>query len=158
MRRRNEAGQALVETALTLPLLLMLLIGAAELTRVIYISVEVANAAEAGAAYGSQNGGTAADTAGIQKAAQNDAYDVFTSTGVQVLANSSISCECEPADSTGTPISVSCTDNTTCSSSNLSMETTLLVSTSASVTPMIHIPGLPAAYKLQGQSVQKVLN
>jgi hypothetical protein len=38
------------------------------------------------------------------------------------------------------------------------METTLVVSTSASVTPLIHIPGLPATYILPGQSVQKVLN
>jgi Flp pilus assembly protein TadG len=155
---KNEAGQTLLETALVLPVLLMILLGAAELARVTYISIEVANAAEAGTAYGSQNGGTAADTSGIQTAAQTDAYDVFTSTGVQVVATSSLSCECEPASSADNPISVLCTDNTTCTSKNLSMETTLVVSTSASVTPLIHIPGLPATYILPGQSVQKVLN
>jgi Flp pilus assembly protein TadG len=158
MRLRDETGQALVEAALTLPTLLVLILGAAELTRVIYMSIEVSNAAEAGALYGSQNTGTAVDMTGIQNAAQNDALDVYHFTGTKVAATSSVACECEPATPSGTPTTVLCSDNTTCSSANLSMETTLTVNTSASITPIIHIPGIPTKYTLYGQSVQKVLN
>lgn len=158
MRLRDETGQALVEAALTLPMLLVLILGAAELARVAYMSIEVSNAAEAGALYGSRNDGTAVDTTGIQTAAQNDALDVYHFTGTKVLATSSIACECEPATPTGTPTTVACSDNTTCSSAKLSMETTLTVNTSVSITPTIHIPGIPTTYTLYGQSIQKVLN
>src|ERR1700722_3248322 len=71
-----ERGQALVETALVFPILILLLLGAAELARVAYASIEAANAARAGVAYGSQNLGTSADTTGIQNAASTDAGDL----------------------------------------------------------------------------------
>lgn len=44
-RQGNEAGQALVELALAVPLLFMLLIGAVEFARVVYAAIEVSNAA-----------------------------------------------------------------------------------------------------------------
>jgi Flp pilus assembly protein TadG len=159
MKRRNEAGQALVETALTLPILLLLILGAAELARIAYISIEVANAAEAGALYGSQNAGTAADTAGIRAAAQSDSSDIYKLTGSKVAVDvQPLVCQCEPETSTDKPTTVTCSDNTTCAAMKLSMETTLTVSTSVTIPPIIQIPGLPLSYKLPGQSVQKVLN
>lgn len=69
---QGQRGVALVEFAIAIPLLMLLLLGAAELGRYAYFSIIVANAARAGAQYGSQNGTTALDSTGIQAAAQND--------------------------------------------------------------------------------------
>ena len=59
MTRHEEDGQSLVELALTVPILLLLLLGAAELARVAYAAIEVSNAAEAAVRYGAQNSTTA---------------------------------------------------------------------------------------------------
>ena len=56
--RESEVGGSLVETALTAPLLLTLLIfGSVEFARVAYAAIEVTNAARAGVSYGAQSGG-----------------------------------------------------------------------------------------------------
>lgn len=82
----NQSGQALIELALTLPILVALLIGAAELAQVSYVAIEVANAAKAAAQYGAQNVTTAADTTGMQTAAINDAGNLPL-TGSDVTVN-----------------------------------------------------------------------
>jgi Flp pilus assembly protein TadG len=61
-------GQALLETALMLPLLL----GIIEFGRVAYFSILVANAAHAGAHYGARSPASAADNAGMVQAALNE--------------------------------------------------------------------------------------
>jgi Flp pilus assembly protein TadG len=67
--RAGQTGGALVETALTVPLFILLLLGAVEIGQVAYASIEVADAAKAAVAYGAQSGGTAGDTTGITYAA-----------------------------------------------------------------------------------------
>src|SRR4029077_10530393 len=69
---RSQSGQSLVELALLTPLLLLLLVGTVEMGRYAYISVLVANAARAGAAYGAQSLPQSVDTLGIHAAAQSD--------------------------------------------------------------------------------------
>jgi Flp pilus assembly protein TadG len=71
-RRAAQSGQALLEVALVTPLLLLLAVGIIEIGRYAYYSILVADAARAGAQYAAQNLATAADTAGIQTAAEND--------------------------------------------------------------------------------------
>lgn len=154
--RKCQSGQALIETALTLPLLLTLLLGAAELARVVYVSIEVSNAAEAAALYAAQNRG--ASTADMQTVAQNDAGDLDNATSLTLTATSSCVCE----TSTG-GMAVACTSDaaTACvanAQTNMSLQTNITVVTSATFDPLIHIPGLPRAFTIQGQSVQKVLN
>ena len=56
---RGERGSALVELALTAPILGVLLVGASEFATLEFDSIEVTNAARAGVAYGSQNSTTA---------------------------------------------------------------------------------------------------
>lgn len=141
--RHANAGQSLVETAILVPLLTLILVGAAELGRVAYAAVEVSNAARAGAAYGAQNGGTASDTTGIANAAANDASNL---TGL--TTTSSHSCIC--SDGTAS----TCT-NTDCPSSHI--EETLTVNTSVTYNPLLHLPGLPTTFTLTGQAVQKCL-
>lgn len=141
--KSNERGQALIETAVTLPILLLLLCGAVEIGRAACASIEVSNAAMAGVQYGAQNSSTAADTAGIQLAATNDAKDITLSTPTVshscICSNGSAS-TCQPTD---------------CSGSNI--ETILTVQTSASFNPGFHIVGFPNTFTINGQATQKVL-
>jgi Flp pilus assembly protein TadG len=73
---RSQRGQNLVELALVTPLLMLLLVGIIEIGRFAYYSILVANAARAGAQYGSLNLATAADINGIKAAAENDGQNL----------------------------------------------------------------------------------
>lgn len=66
---RSERAQSLVEMALALPVLLMLLLGAADLGRAYYAYVAITNAAREGARYGASNPG---DPSGIIRRVQNE--------------------------------------------------------------------------------------
>ena len=138
---KDGEGQALVETALIFPLLITMLVGTAELARVAYAAIEVSNAARAGAQYGAQNGYTASDTTGISTAASNDAANLSGLT-----TTSSYSCVC----SDGTASTCQTSD---CSSSHI--EETLTVNTQVTFNPVIHLPGLPTTFTLNGQAIQK---
>ena len=140
----RDSGQSILELALVAPLLIVILVGAAEFGRLAYAAVEVSNAASAGARYGAQNGATASDTTGISNAAANDAGNL---TGLSTT--SSISCIC----SDGT--AASCTDNSACPTSNI--EESVTVNTTASFDPLIHLPGFPKTFTLTGQAIQKCL-
>lgn len=140
---RDDSGQSLVETAVIVPILTLLLVGAAELARVAYAAIEVSSAARAGVQYGAQSGMTASDTTGIASAAQMEAANVSG-----LITNSSSSCEC--SDGTASTCA-----NSDCANSHI--EQTLTVTTEATVDPVIHLPGLPKTYKLRGQAVQKCL-
>jgi len=69
---RLQSGQSLYEMALLTPLLLTVLLGVIEIGRYAYISILVANAARAGAAYGAQSLPQSADGVDIVAAADND--------------------------------------------------------------------------------------
>lgn len=79
---RNQAGVALVEFALALPLLVMLLVGLIEFGRLAYFTIEVGNAAHAGAQFGSLSLSNAANTAGIQAAATQDGQNAISALTV----------------------------------------------------------------------------
>ena len=72
MKRNSENGQALVETALALPLLMLFLLGGVQLAQVCYGAINVSNAAKSASQYGAQNSGTMVDVSGILSAAQNE--------------------------------------------------------------------------------------
>ncbi len=94
----SEQGTALVETAMIVPLLMLVLAGAVDFGRAYYLANEIAGAAEAGAAYGAQN---ITDTTGMVNAATYNAPDV---KGLNT-PTASWGCEC----SDGTKSSASCT-------------------------------------------------
>jgi Flp pilus assembly protein TadG len=73
---RREDAQSLVELALLMPLFILLLLGSAELARFGWAAILVANAARAGAAYGSQNVNAATDLASIQTVALKDGINL----------------------------------------------------------------------------------
>jgi Flp pilus assembly protein TadG len=146
--RGDESGQALVELALSLVMILIpLLIGSAEFARAAYAYIEVSNAARAAVAYGAQTHATALDSAGMLTAARNDyAFDPTKLT----LLNSSYTCSCSDTGAT-----VSCTDATACSGAHI--ELTLTVRTTAIFDPGFYEPFLNKTFTVNGIAVQKVL-
>src|SRR5713226_6481438 len=74
--RRNQKGSAMVEFALGSTVLLLFLFGTADFGRLFYYSIEVANAAAAGADYGSFKSTNMTDTAGISTTAKNEAAEI----------------------------------------------------------------------------------
>lgn len=164
--RDSDGGQALVELALWLPLMAIMMLGAAELARVAYAAIEVSNAAHAAAQYAasshaaSGNFGVSAGaySGGISNAASGDS-DLSGTSGIKVT-NVLISCSC--ADTSYTPSS--CSDNKTCTNNHTAMIQTVMVETQTSFKPLIKIPFLPSytdsngAIKLTGSSSQVVTN
>lgn len=140
---KGEHGGALIEAALTLPILFLLLLGATQFALVEYQAIEVTNAANAGAQYGTSSPVTARDTTGIQLAATSDAANIAMSTPLV-----SISCICSNGGA-------STCANTDCSSSHI--EQILTVQTQATYTPPFRWPGLPTTFTLNGVAVRKVL-
>lgn len=143
--RRSAAGtsgQSLVEAALIFPILVTFLLGAADLSRVARATISVSNAAKAGVQYAVQSGFTAQDTSGISSAAAAEAPNLSLTT------TSTISCVCSDG-------SASTCANTDCQNSHMVEKVT--VTTSATVTPLIHLPSLPTSFTIKGKAVQRCL-
>jgi Flp pilus assembly protein TadG len=129
---RSQSGQSLVELALLTPILLLLVIGTVDMGRYAYISIQVGNAARAGAAYGAQSPIKAADTTGIKSAALNDGENI---PGLNVT--STFVCEC---DNGGAITSTACTS--ACTTGN--EVTSVQVTASGSFSTLFNYPGIPS--------------
>lgn len=140
---RGDSGDAMVELALSVTLCATLLLGGAELGSLAYSAIEVSNAAHAGAAYGSQSHTTADDVSGMQTAATQDAPNISGLT-----ATAARSCQC----SSGGTSTCGVTD---CPTSRIIEYVT--VNTTATVTPLVTVPGLPKSYTLTGKAVMRVV-
>jgi len=157
----SDAGQALVETAIAIPVLLVLLLGAAEFARIAYASIEVSNSANAAVDYGASSHAAATDwsvsgttySGGVVNAATADAANM---TGVNALSVTSVTNSCACANSAYTPSS--CTDNSTCSTNGTAMVETITVGTKATYDPLIYLPGFPKTIALQGYATRTVSN
>ncbi len=149
--KKSERGSSLVELALLLPLLTLMLLGVVEIGRIFYVSIEVNNAARAGAAYGAQSNITAGDTAGMARIAQDDAPDV---PGLK--ASASYYCACSTDTGTLTNLgsgTAGCED--TCPSGDHEI-IFVEVYTSASFTTLSGFPGLPTPFTTYGKAVMRV--
>ena len=150
--RGRDAGQALVETALMLPVLMLMLVAAVELGQVAYVAIEVANSAKSAAQYAAQNPGTSVDTTTMQTLAVNEAKDYGISLNTPITVTSS--CRCAKLGSTSAD---ACGSASTCGSTGGYLVTTLTISTNATFTPAIHIPGIGPSFTVYGRAVQEVL-
>jgi Flp pilus assembly protein TadG len=139
---KGDAGQNLLEFAVVTPIVLLLLVGAVEIGRLAYLGMLVQNAARAGVQYGSQNLATAADNSAMQSAALNDGQNISGLT-----ATASHFCSCADGSSS------SCTPGD-CSGSHMLVY--VQVNTTGQFQPLIHCPGLPSTYVLNGQAVMRV--
>lgn len=166
-RIRSSKGSALIELALTLPLLALILVGAAELGRAAYFSIELSSAARAGAAYGSQNKKTAfasTSAALIETVAANEAPDITLTWSTPPTE----ACTCEtvyasgasPTYSSSTPVDCGSAAITSCSISNATETqyaiTYVQVAPQATLDTMFHYPGFPTSYTLSGYAQMRV--
>jgi Flp pilus assembly protein TadG len=148
----EESGDTLVELALCVSLLLIpILLATMELGTMVYNSIEVSNAAHAGAMYGMMGSTYAADSAGVTTAAQTEAMDF----GSSLVVTPSVYFACSQSIA-GTKYTSQAAANTACTgTANHSLEF-IQVGTSVTVTPPIKCPWLPATYTLRGYSVMEV--
>jgi Flp pilus assembly protein TadG len=139
-----DNGQALVETSLSVLLLMILILGTTEFARLAYTGIEVSNAAKAAVQYAAQNSATSGDAAGAQTAATNEAPNLTVTATLQ-------------------PLSIVCSDgtvyNTTtgCAAGTFAV-TTVTVKTTTSYNPLIHITGFTGSFTLTGQASQVVVD
>jgi Flp pilus assembly protein TadG len=139
---QRRCGQSAVELALLTPVLMALLLIAADLGRVFYFAIVVDSAARAGAQYGSQSVITAADSAGIKAAAKTDANNI---SGLSVTASQ---CTCESSTTVTACASSYCT--------NSSSATYVLVNTQMTFHTVVTYPGIPSSISLSGEAIMQV--
>ena len=142
-RRGRTRGQAAVELALSVPLLLMMFLVVVETGRAFYIAISVSNAARAGVQYGSQNLSTAGDNAGMQAAAANDAPNI-----VGMTTTATHFCQCANG-------SASTCLSTDCAGSHRLLYTQ--VNTSALYTPLVNFMGILPSMTMPGKAVMRVV-
>lgn len=143
---RSESGSSVIEAAVLAPVLLLLLLGAADFGRGYYLAEEVAGAAHSGAEYAIQNSGNFSNNAaGIETAAKDDAPDV---SNLQV-ATPTWGCEC----SDGTSYSASCSTVPSGCTTNWVYKVT--VTASAGYTPLFPWPGIPTSIALSSSATMR---
>jgi Flp pilus assembly protein TadG len=135
--RQQVDGSSIIETALLMPLLLLILVAAIDFGRAYFMAIEVSSAAEAGALYGIVN---PADTAGMVAAAKFDASDVSPLTAIAVYG-----CQC----SDGSSVVASCSTAPTCTYNVVNF---VDVSTSATYSSLLNYPGIPSSIALSGKA------
>ncbi|MFZ1085193.1 MAG: TadE/TadG family type IV pilus assembly protein [Terracidiphilus sp.] len=139
---RAEQGAALVELAIVTPFLMLFLVGAVDVGRVYFFSLEVANAAHAGAEYGSQ---FPTNSAGITAAAQASAPDVGLLAPV-------VSWGSECSDGSSYTASSTTPSPACVASANRGTNTVyrVTVTTSAVYKPLIPWPAIPYPFNVSG--------
>jgi Flp pilus assembly protein TadG len=137
-----QRGQSVVELAIAIPVLIVLLLGAADMGRVFYFGIAVNSAARAGAQYGSQSVITAADSAGMKAAAQTDASNM---PGLSVTASQ---CTCASSSTVNVCPSSYCT--------NSPNATYVEVDTQAPFHTVVTYPGIPSSITLNGKAIMQV--
>jgi len=151
----SQSGQSLLEVALLLPMLAALLLGVIEMGRYAYISILVANAARAGAAYGAQSLAQSVDLAGIQLAADNDFQNNGQNT-TSLNVSSVTSCGC---DSNGTISGAACSTITNPGAGNCgSGHWVVMVSVTASgnFRSLFNYPGIPSTLTVSSTATLRV--
>ena len=133
----DSTGSSLIEAALVLPVLVLIVVGAIDFGRAFFIGVQVASAAQAGAAYGVQN---FTDTAGMITAAKLNAPAVSS-----LAVSATFGCECHD----GSAVVLSCTVSPVCPMNVLNYAE---VTASTVYTPILPYPGIPATLSVQSKT------
>jgi len=142
----------MLEMALMLAIFgIPLLLGTVEAATWVYASIEVSNAAHAGAMYAMTSSTFANDTSGITTAAQQEASDFGANLTVTPTAYYACS-----AALGGTQYTTQAAATTACTGAGDHPLEFVQVVASAPVTPPIRIPGLPKTFTLNGTSVMEV--
>lgn len=132
----SERGAAFVELAVTMPLLVVVVLGTVDFGRAFYTAMELNNAARAGAQYGAQSLATSADIAGMTAVATAASPNI----GTYVVTAGAPACVC------GTPGNPSLTTiacSGTCGTGHLIVHVT--VSATKTFSMFSTFPGLPSS-------------
>jgi len=148
---RDESAGSLVELAFIVSILVPpLLLGITDMAMVLYFSIEISNAAHAGAMYGMQNSAFAGSPANITTAAQAEAHD-FLPANVTVTPTTYWTCNTAQG---GTTYATSAAATSPCAPA-YPLEFVKVV-VSAPVTPPFHCCGIPASITMSSASVMEV--
>ncbi|MBI4891995.1 MAG: pilus assembly protein [Acidobacteria bacterium] len=140
-RSAESRGSTIVEFGLMLVVLLPLMFGVIDLSRVFHDSIAVWNAAQAGAEYGVYDLMHARNAQAISAAASADASDV-----AQVVVSSSLSCKCST-------VAAACT---ALCSGGAPPAVQVNVVASKTFTSLFRYPGLPPSINLRASAVMRV--
>ena len=161
-RRTGERGQTLLEFALLAPFMVLLAVGVVELGRAIYYTIEVNNAASAGAEFAAQDAITASDdnVINVKDVAVCDANGgsppacrsgVLTAGNVTVVhgcvCDNGAGTSCNPMPLAGSCAGISCANQTA---------ECVQVLTTATFPPLFNYPGLPTSYTANGKAIMRV--
>jgi Flp pilus assembly protein TadG len=152
-RLMDNAGNAALELAFAFGIFgTPLLLGSSELALLIYDSIELSNCAHAGAMYGMMSSTFAADTSGIQNAAQAEAADFGTNVTVTPTTYYACSNAVDGTQySTQTAAEAACPAN----ASNHYLQFVKVVS-NMTIHSLVTCPGLPKTWTVSGTSVMEV--
>ena len=154
-RWRSEAGGALVELAVALPVLVVVFAATIDFARVFYVSMALTNAARAGAQYGAHNPAQSGNITAMQTTAQN----ATNTTGITAVA--SRFCQC--ATNTGAFTATSPTPNncTSPSITSCGVQSHLVVTVTVTVTKtfttiITGFPAIPSSVNLSRTATMRV--
>lgn len=152
--RDSEHGLAVVEFAVLVPVLVLIIMGIAEIGRFAYFSVLVGNAARAGAQYGAQNLHTATDTSGMETAALNDGQNGLSISGLTADSPAPTHfCQC--VDSSGTATDLASCIPTDCTAGTHRV-VFAQVTVNGSFTSLFRYPGLPSSFTVSRTAIMPV--
>jgi Flp pilus assembly protein TadG len=134
---QNDRGTSVIETALVLPVLLLMLAVAVDLGRAFTAAIVTTSAAQAGAMYGAQH---PSDIIGMVAAAKLDAGSWTT-----VVPTALAGCEC----SDGSSAISGCTSEPSCAFNSVFY---VQVNTATQYTPILPYPGLSSGFVLHGKA------
>jgi Flp pilus assembly protein TadG len=156
--RRKGSGQAMVELAIALPVLLLLAVGVIEMGRYMYIGILVGNAARAGAAYGARNLSNCCETTtptGIQRAADNDYQSNGQSVG-GLTVSSVVTCGCDSGGTIASDTTGNCFPSTPPSCPSGNWVVTVHVTASGSFSALLKYPGIPSPLAISRTASMRV--
>ncbi len=147
---RDEGGGALVELAVVLSIVgVPLLLGTVYTASLLYDSIEVSNAAHAGALYGMVGHNDAADGPGITAAARGEATDF----GANLVVTPTVFYACASAVD-GAQYATAAAASSPCASSHTLQF--IQVVASVPVTPLGSVPGMQHTVNLSSTSIMMV--
>lgn len=151
-KRRSQAGVALVEFALVVPLLALLLVGIIEIGRYAYFSIAVGNAARAGAQYGIYDTTRAVDIQGMEAAAIADGQNNIKA--ISATANDVCTCwnSTTGTESPNPPTHAQCGPPCT-SGQNV---TYVEVDTTGNFSSMFSYPIFPSTFTVSAKAIMRV--
>ena len=119
----------------------------AELARVAWAAILTANAARAGAAYGSQSVNAATKGAVIQAYAANDGVNL-----ANLVTTPTTFCTCSNGNTIGSCVNSALTD----CPAPATIFNYVQVNLPFTVTPLLHLPGLPRTFTVTGQAIMVI--